>query len=767
MDQASPPAAAPPATGLPRRAILRFLYWSRRVRLERNLAIGLTVAAVGAGIATFGAMTGNLPVAVDTWDILLLLNLDLVLLLALGALIGRRLVYLWVASKRGAAGARLHARLVGLFSLLAVTPTIIIAVFSLVMFDFGLQGWFSERVSTAVRESVAVAEAYLEEHQQIIKADILAMAQDLNRQGPAIRFNPPRFRQMVETQTVLRSLTESVVFDGSGRLLASAGLGRLLSFQPQIPQWAIDRAREGKVVLLTAGTEDRVHALVQLDSLNDIFLYVGRPVDPRVLGHMDRSQGAARLYEEMEGRRSDLQIRFAMIFVVVALLLLLAAIWVGLTVANNLSRPIGRLIFTAEQVGAGDLSARVDTGLGRDEIASLMNAFNSMTEKLQTQQHELLDANQLMDQRRRFMEAVLSGVTAGVIGLDREGRITLPNRSACQLLKQETGQLIGKRLIEVLPEVAPLLDRAQRRRHHINEAQITATEADGTARSLFVRIVAEAAEGSVIGFVVTLDEITELLAAQRKAAWADVARRIAHEIKNPLTPIQLSAERLKRRYLRQIEDDSETFQTCTDTIIRQVAEIGRMVDEFSSFARMPEPSLKDHDLKEIVQQTVFLQQNATPEIALTCELPESRAVHACDSRQVARALLNLLQNAADSIGEREPNGEAPLPRGEISVALIDRPDRRAIVVEDNGRGLPRKERSRLTEPYVTTRSGGTGLGLAIVRKIMEDHGGTIRLEDRAGGGARATLQFPAGEETAASEAQDTTSPELEASSHGA
>jgi two-component system nitrogen regulation sensor histidine kinase NtrY len=758
--------AANTSPGLPRRALLRFQFWSRRVRLERNLAIALSVAAVVAGVATFGAMTGNLPVAVDTWDILLLLNLDLVLLLALGALIGHRLVYVWVASKRGAAGARLHARLVGLFSLLAVTPTIIIAVFSVIMFDFGLQGWFSQRVRTAVSESVAVAEAYLEEHQQVIKADILAMAQDLNRQGPAFRFNTARFNQLVETQTVLRSLTEAVVFDGSGRLLARAGLGRLLSFQPQIPEWAVDRAREGKVVILTAGTDDRVHALVELDGLNDIFLYVGRPVDQRVLAHMDRSQGAAKLYEEMEGQRSDLQIRFAMIFVVVALLLLLAAIWVGLAVANNLSRPIGSLIFAAKQVGAGDLSARVDQGLGRDEIGSLLRAFNSMTSKLESQQHDLLDANEQLDSRRRFIEAVLSGVTAGVIGLDREGRITLPNRSACELLQSDAKTLSGRPLAKVMPEIAPLLNKASRRPRQISEAQIVRTGSDGTVRSLFVRILAQSDEDGVIGFVVTIDEITELLAAQRKAAWADVARRIAHEIKNPLTPIQLSAERLKRRYLSQIENDSETFEACTDTIVRQVAEIGRMVDEFSSFARMPEPSLQDHDLGEIIRQTVFLQKNATPQIDFHCDLPDEAVVQACDSRQIARAILNLLQNAADAIAGRPAKDGGDLPKGEIRISLADAPGGPKIEVQDNGRGLPKSERHRLTEPYVTTRAGGTGLGLAIVRKIMEDHDGKVTLEDVETGGARVTLHFPPGEETPARGRQRDSLEKNKAGTHG-
>ncbi len=321
-----------------------------------------------------------------------------------------------------------------------------------------------------------------------------------------------------------------------------------------------------------------------------------------------------------------------------------------------------------------------------------------------------------------------------------------------------------------MPEVAPLMEKARRRPRHICEAQIVRNEPDGTVRSLFVRILAEADEADeadVIGFVVTLDEITELLAAQREAAWADVARRIAHEIKNPLTPIQLSAERLKRRYLSQIDSDRETFEACTDTIIRQVGEIGRMVDEFSSFARMPEPSLSDHDLGEIIRQTVFLQKNATPQINFICDVPEGEVMRSCDSRQIARAVLNLLRNAADAIEGRDKKANGELPPGEIRISLAESPGGPRISVEDNGCGLPKKQRHRLTEPYVTTRAGGTGLGLAIVRKIMEDHDGKVSLKEAPDGGARVTLHFASGEETSARQRKQNSPVEPKAGAHGA
>jgi two-component system nitrogen regulation sensor histidine kinase NtrY len=728
----------------PWRGLLQgFIRWSRLVRLERKLAIVLLVASVSAGITTFAAMTGNLPVATDTALMLLLLNVDLLLLLGLSLLIVRRLVILWVARRRGTAGSALHVRLAALFSIVAVTPTIIIAVFSIILFDFGLQGWFSQRVSTAVRASLDVAEAYLEEHQRTINADVLAMAQDLNRDGSVLLYTPKQFANLLEAQAVLRSLTEAVVFDGSGRILARAGYSLLLDFDLEIPDGAMRRAREGEVVLLTPGTEDRVRALIRLDVIPGSFLYVGRLVDQRVLVHMDRGRGAAQVYTELEGKRSDFQIKLLLIFVVVALLLLLAAVWVGLNFATYLTGPIGGLIDAAGRVGKGDLTARVEEGDGSDEIDSLARAFNRMTGQLDSQRGELLDANRQLDYRRRFTEAVLSGVTAGILSLDRDGRVTLANRSACELLSVSTETLYGETLDATVPAMAAMVATARERSRRIGEGNITLAKAGEGGRSLFVRVTAEEAEEGIVGFVVTFDDITELLSAQRKAAWADVARRIAHEIKNPLTPIQLAAERLKRKYLKEIETDPETFQICTDTIVRHVGDIGRMVDEFSEFGRMPDPSISDENLNELVEQSVFLQRSAHPGIAIERQLPDHVVIAPCDSQQIGRALTNLLQNAIDSIERRRAKPGQELPPGRVSVRLVDAGAARAIEVEDNGAGLPRADRDRLTEPYVTTRQRGTGLGLAIVKKIMEDHGGDLLLGDRKGGGARITLLFPA------------------------
>jgi two-component system nitrogen regulation sensor histidine kinase NtrY len=420
----------------------------------------------------------------------------------------------------------------------------------------------------------------------------------------------------------------------------------------------------------------------------------------------------------------------------VGLLLLTGAVWAGLSFATRLARPISSLIAAAERVRSGDLSARVPAGDGDEEFGSLSRAFNRMTHQLQSQQSEVIEANRQLDQRRRFTETVLAGVSAGVIGLDQQGHINLPNRSASLLVGTDLDQHIGKELGEVIPEMAGLLDDADRRPDRLVEAQVQLVRA-GRARTLLVRIAAERLEGEAKGYVVTFDDITELQAAQRKAAWADVARRIAHEIKNPLTPIQLSAERLKRKYLGEIHNDPETFLACTDTIIRHVGSIGRMVDEFSSFARMPAPVLRDEDLGEVVRHVAFLQRAATPEIKVETELPRSPVRLSCDSRQVAQALVNLMKNAAESIQTRESDA----PPGLIAIRLVERDDSIVLSVDDNGRGLPEDGRERLTEPYVTTHAKGTGLGLAIVKKIMEDHHGELVLGDREGGGASVQLVF--------------------------
>ena len=720
------------------RQIRRVQIWAGRAGLRHKLAIGLTAAALASGVATYLALTGAPPFGAHPNSVLWLLNLDLVLLLALGALIAKGLLQVWAERRRGLAGSRLQIRLVVLFSLIAVTPTIIVAIFSYLFFSYGVESWFSDRVRTAVSNSLAVAEAYLHEHQQAIRADALAMANDLNRDAVQLELDPTRLEQVVAGQAALRGLTEAIVFDRAGHVLARSSLSFSLGFQP-VPDSAMHVADAGDVAIMTSDTDDRVRALIRLDQYGPVYLYIGRYVEPKVLNYMEETQRAVTQYQQSESQRSGFQVTFALIFLMVAMLFLVAAVAMGIHFATQLAVPISQLATAAEQVRAGDLATRVPEGERDDELASLSRAFNRMTDQIESQQRELREANRQLDERRRFTETVLTGVSAGVIGLDRVGRVYLPNRSASALLGADLEHSIGEDLAEVAPEMAGLLDAAERRPDRLAQSQVQLVRGTST-RTLLVRIAAEHDDGDISGFVVTFDDITELLSAQRKAAWADIARRIAHEIKNPLTPIQLAAERLRRRYLKEISNDRETFTICTDTIIRHVGDIGRMVDEFSAFARMPAPILKPENLVEIAHRAMFLQLSAHRDIIFETSFPDHAVLLSCDARLVGQAVLNIVKNAIEAVEARIAEDKSREP-GRIRVAVTESPGQVAIIVEDNGKGLPNQGRERLTEPYVTTRTKGTGLGLAIVKKIMEDHGGELMLEDSTTKGARVRLVF--------------------------
>ncbi len=481
-----------------------------------------------------------------------------------------------------------------------------------------------------------------------------------------------------------------------------------------------------------------------------LMLMVVRPVDPVILDHMAHTEMAVAEYNRLDQNRSGLQVTLALIFALVALLVLVAAVLIGLVIANQIARPIGRLIMAAERVRAGDLAVRVPEAATEDEIAGLSRAFNRMTGQLGAQRSELMDAYAQLDSRRRFTEAVLAGVSAGVIGLDEQGRVELPNRAAGELLSVDLLAAIGQPLGELVPEFAELVAAARAAPERAQVAEIQIGPAS-RRRTLLVRLGSDRSAGAGsrhFSLVASFDDVTELQAAQRKAAWSDVARRIAHEIKNPLTPIQLSAERLKRRFTREIASDPETFVQCADTIVRQVGDIRRMVDEFSAFARMPQPAIRDEDVGRIIREALVLPRNAHPQVAFVSDsLPERGPVAPCDRRLLGQALTNLLNNAVEAIAMRPDGGG-----GRVVVSVIEAEGETGcevrIDVADDGVGLPDADRGRLTEPYVTHKPKGTGLGLAIVKKVMEDHGGRLLLEEREatpdwpGGGAVASLCLP-------------------------
>lgn len=693
---------------------------------ERKTAILLGLCAIVSGFATYAALKAMPPFGNDPKTIMWLLNLDLIILLCLVSLISWRVVALWSGHKKGTAGAKLHVRLVLIFSFLAATPAVIMTIFSAYFFHFGIQTWFSERVSTAVQESQAVAEAYLEEHQQVIRADVLAMANDLDRQAPIFMDNSIAFNRLMRTQAMLRNFSEAVVFDGLGKVMAESGLTLAREFKT-IPTDAVEKAQGGGIVLTTSGNDDRIKALVKLNNYPDAYLFVGRMVDPVVLSHLHDTRRAAEEYEQLQVRYSDLQFVAMMIFMVVALVLLLSAVWFGLVLARQIVNPISSLITASNKVSSGDFSVSVPEIEGFDEFEYLAKSFNRMTGEIRSQRDELVSANRKLDLRRRLTETILAGVSSGVVGLNESGNITVVNSMVSEILHTEAQGLPGSKITDLLPDIAPLLEEAHLRPGKITQSEMPFHTHDGSRRTLLVRIAIEIIGEEDKGVVLTFDDITELQSAQRKAAWADVARRIAHEIKNPLTPIQLSAERLRRKYMKQITEDQETFSRLTDTIIRHVGDIGLMVNEFSSFARMPEPVMYQENLMDHIRDILLLQQHANQNISFALCGPcseEQGLTVICDIQQFRQAMTNLLQNAVDSI-ESRLSGEDKTP-GEISVFVCKYDDDAIIAVSDNGLGLPEnEEKSRLTEPYVTHKEKGTGLGLAIVKKIMEDHKGKV------------------------------------------
>jgi two-component system nitrogen regulation sensor histidine kinase NtrY len=707
-----------------------------RIALGKTVTLMLATLALLLAVASFVILSGGTSLGLSHRAILSLVPANFAVLMLLVVAVSVRVVRVFIERRRGSAGSRLQAQLVVLFSVVAVTPTIVVAIFATVFFQLGIQAWFNERVRTALDESLQVAQGYLMEHKNEIRTDAFAMADDMERAGPFITNDLANFGQFLTTQVSLRGLTEAVVFEPTtGQVIASAGfMGGLSTGLP--PAWAVDVARGGDVVVMGSKDGTTVSGLVQLDSTPPLMLLIQKPVDPAILAHMANTEAAVAEYHRLESHRHSLQITFVVIFAMVALLVLSASVLFGLVFANQIARPVGRLIRAAERIRSGDLAVRLPESRRDDEIAGLTRAFNRMTGQLDAQRSELMKAYSQLDERRRFTEAVLGGVSAGVIGLDGGCRIELPNRAASTLVSVDLMAALGRPLEEVVPEFAPLIAAVREAPDRPRRAEI-AIGRPTNRRLLNVRLGAEMTEERVDGFVLTFDDITELAAAQRKAAWSDVARRIAHEIKNPLTPIQLSAERLKRRFLSEIRSDPETFVQCADTIVRQVGDIGRMVDEFSAFARMPQPAIKMEDVGQVARDALMLQQHARPDIHFTAEIPAGGIMAPCDRRLIGQALTNLLQNAADAIASRPGAGD-------IALTVVRMGDSIHISVADDGVGLPQAERNQLTEPYVTTKEKGTGLGLAIVKKVMEDHDGKLILEDRdPEPGAVATLVLPA------------------------
>jgi two-component system nitrogen regulation sensor histidine kinase NtrY len=626
------------------------------------------------------------------------------------------------ARRTGRAAARLHIRIVGIFSLIAAAPAILVAIVASVTLDRGLDRLFSTRTRSAIENSLIVGEAYLRDHAQIVRSDIMVMSYDIARNKSVFDQDPDKLRQFLTFQAQTRGLAAAIVLDKELKVIARADLNINQTFAlPPRDALPLIGSKEPQVVLLPDA--NYVAAVVKLDQYEDYYLYLTRLLDPRVVPQLQATRASATEYAALETRRAGVQVAFALMYTVIALTVLLSAVWIGLNFANRLVAPIRRLIGAANAVSTGNLYVRVPVRQAEGDLAQLGETFNRMTQELRTQRDDIMQAHDLIDSRRRFTEAVLAGASAGVIGVDGHGAVSILNRSAEKLIGCTESEALGRPLAEALPELADFMAAA--RSGARTQDQITISRA-GRERNLSVRVTSEQAGDSDRGYVVTLDDITELVSAQRTSAWADVARRIAHEIKNPLTPIQLSAERLRRKYGKMIQEDRGVFEQCTDTIVRQVEDIRRMVDEFSHFARMPKPVMSTEDVADAVRQTVFLMRVGNSEIEIDAKIGEDPMPARFDRRLISQALTNIIKNATEAIAA-VPSEE--LGKGAIRVFADREGDDIVIDVIDNGIGLPKSNRSRLLEPYVTTREKGTGLGLAIVGRIIEEHGGSIELRD--------------------------------------
>lgn len=688
-------------------------------RILGPLAVGL---ALLSAFVTFIVLADFTPLS-PTHDVVVsLLAANAATVLLLLAVIVRDVWQVVQARRTGRAAARLHVRIVGIFSLIAAAPAILVAIVASVTLDRGLDRLFSTRTRSAIENSLIVAEAYLRDHAQIVRSDIMVMAYDIARNKSVLDQDPDKLRQFLTFQAQARGLAAAIVLDKELKVIARADLNINQTFAlPPRDALPLIGSKEPQVVLLPDA--NYVAAVVKLDQYEDYYLYLTRLLDPRVVPQLQATRASATEYAALETRRAGVQVAFALMYTVIALTVLLSAVWIGLNFANRLVAPIRRLIGAANAVSTGNLYVRVPVRQAEGDLAQLGETFNRMTQELRTQRDDIMHAHDLIDSRRRFTEAVLAGASAGVIGVDGHGAVSILNRSAEKLIGCTESEALGRPLAEALPELADFMAAA--RSGSRTQDQITISR-NGRERNLSVRVTSEQAGDSDRGYVVTLDDITELVAAQRTSAWADVARRIAHEIKNPLTPIQLSAERLRRKYGKMIEEDRGVFEQCTDTIVRQVEDIRRMVDEFSHFARMPKPVMTAEDVADAVRQTVFLMRVGNSEIQIDAKIGEDPMPARFDRRLISQALTNIIKNATEAIAAVPPE---ELGKGAIRVFAEREGDDVVIDVIDNGIGLPRSNRSRLLEPYVTTREKGTGLGLAIVGRIIEEHGGSIDLRD--------------------------------------
>ncbi len=656
---------------------------------------------------------------------------DFVYVLLIVALVAQRIMQMVAARRAKSAGSRLHMRLSAVFALVAFTPTVLVAVFATITLNIGLEGWFSERVRDAVGSSLSAAEAYEEEQRNdLIKdVDFLSDYLILQKRRNLLIDNGGIRDAVIKGQSLIqRGLKEAYVIDSDAALIARGDRSYLFDFEaPSKADFLI--ADEGDTAIIQDWQNNEFRALVRLPNYLDHYLQVSRTVDGDILTLLDETKETATLYNQLESERGKLFFDLGLIYLGFAFFVILSAIWLGLWFAERLARPVGKLAGAAQRVGAGDLTVRVKEESGDDEIAMLGRIFNRMTQQVKRQRDDLIEVNERTEKRRRLFDSVLTGVSTGVIGLNPDGQIEVLNTAASKILEINKDNVIGQELSKAVPEFSKLFKQAQDKVNPTKQDEISLTRA-GDAEVLLVRITARVMDGKTLeGYVVTFDDVTDLVSAQRMAAWGDVARRIAHEIKNPLTPIQLSAERMARKFAPLVGDQSKMLEQYTDVIIRQTNDLRRIVDEFSKFARMPEPERRKENLSKLVDDAVLLQQSARQDIDIKIKNTRKSVFSDLDSTMISQALTNLIKNAGEAIDSYIEKNRPDKYKPEIRVLVDTHGQSSVIRIEDNGIGLPKEQRSRLFEPYVTNRENGTGLGLSIVKKIIEEHGGTLELVD--------------------------------------
>src|SRR3954462_13430827 len=692
--------------------------------LWRLVAPFAVAVAMLSALLTFVVLTGLTRIQPTREVVISFMLINAAIILLLVAIIVREVWTVVQARRRGRAAAKLHVQIVGLFSVIAVLPAVLVAIVANVTIDRGFDRLFSGPTREVIQNSLIVARAYLYEHAELIRGDILGMANDISHSRPLYDQDRGTFRELLTASAASRNLPGAMLIDKDRNILETAQTGIQQAFTTPAPEF-LSNVKENEPEISVFPEGNYVAAVIRLRAFNDTFLYVARLLDPHVVAQVNETQASVAEYAELESRRLGMQVSLALMFAVIGLTILMASVLIGLNFANWLVSPIRNLMSAANIVSTGDLHVQVRVHKSEGDLAQLGETFNKMTAELRTQRDELVNASDLIDSRRRFIEAVLSSASAGIIGVDASGSVGILNLSAEKLIGHAESETLGHPLSDVLPELDDIMKTAREGTQRLVQGQITINR-EGHERNLSVRVSAEQTSHSRDSYIITLDDITELVSAQRTSAWADVARRIAHEIKNPLTPIQLSAERLRRKFGKVITEDKAVFEQCTDTIVRQVDDIRRMVDEFSRFARMPKPVMEGEDVADTVRQAVFLMKVGHPDLDIEADIKQDPMRAQFGRRLISQALTNIIKNATEAIEQVPPE---ELGRGRIDVIAARENDDIVIDVVDNGIGLPKVSRARLLEPYVTTRQKGTGLGLAIVGRVLEDHGGRIELKD--------------------------------------